>query len=66
MCLPLLHGEPVHLRFVGHAVLVEEQAQEALVDAADVKAAPIARVHRPRRVPFGFHGNWIADDEIGE
>ncbi|MFI2027622.1 carotenoid oxygenase family protein [Streptomyces buecherae] len=36
-----------------------------VLDAADVTAAPVARVHLPRRVPFGFHGNWIADNEIG-
>ena len=23
--------------------------------------APVATVHLPQRVPFGFHGNWIAD-----
>nr|WP_237536146.1 carotenoid oxygenase family protein [Streptomyces sp. SID3343] len=36
-----------------------------VLDAADITAAPVARVRLPRRVPFGFHGNWIADNEIG-
>ena len=28
-------------------------------DAHDVVAGPIARVHLPRRMPFGFHANWF-------
>jgi carotenoid cleavage dioxygenase len=32
-----------------------------VLDAADVTAAPVATVHLPRRVPFGFHGNWLPD-----
>ena len=32
-----------------------------IVDARDVEAEPVARVHMPRRVPFGFHGNWMPD-----
>lgn len=31
-----------------------------VLDARDVTAGPIARVHLPRRVPFGFHANWFA------
>lgn len=31
----------------------------AVLDATAVEAGPIARVHMPRRVPFGFHGNWL-------
>ena len=27
-------------------------------DAADIAAGPMAQAHAPRRVPFGFHGNW--------
>jgi carotenoid cleavage dioxygenase len=31
----------------------------AVLDARDVAAGPVARVHLPRRVPFGFHVNWF-------
>jgi len=32
-----------------------------VIDAQRVAAGPVARVQLPRRVPFGFHGSWIAD-----
>jgi carotenoid cleavage dioxygenase len=32
-----------------------------LLDASDVRKPPVATVHLPYRVPYGFHGNWIAD-----
>ena len=32
----------------------------AIIDARDVAAGPVARVNLPRRVPIGFHANWIA------
>jgi carotenoid cleavage dioxygenase len=32
-----------------------------IIDAADFQGEPVARVRLPRRVPHGFHGNWIAD-----
>lgn len=31
----------------------------AVLDARDVAAGPVARVHLPRRVPFGFHSCWF-------
>jgi carotenoid cleavage dioxygenase len=31
-----------------------------VIDAQEVEKGPVARVHMPRRVPFGFHGSWIA------
>ncbi|HEX7323595.1 MAG TPA: carotenoid oxygenase family protein [Mycobacterium sp.] len=32
-----------------------------IIDASDFSGEPVARVRMPRRVPHGFHGNWIAD-----
>jgi carotenoid cleavage dioxygenase-like enzyme len=30
-----------------------------ILDARDVAAGPVATVHLPRRMPFGFHANWF-------
>ena len=30
-----------------------------ILDASNVAAKPVARIHLPQRVPFGFHGSWI-------
>jgi carotenoid cleavage dioxygenase len=35
----------------------------AVLDAQDVAGAPLAQVHIPTRVPYGFHGTWIPDEE---
>ncbi|MEV5509129.1 carotenoid oxygenase family protein [Streptomyces orinoci] len=32
-----------------------------ILDADELSAPPVAVVHLPQRVPYGFHGNWIAD-----
>jgi carotenoid cleavage dioxygenase-like enzyme len=32
-----------------------------IIDASDFAGEPVARVRMPRRVPHGFHGNWIPD-----
>ena len=46
-------------------VLVHDRARGAsdlvILDASDFRAAPVARVHLPRRVPNGFHGLWVDD-----
>jgi carotenoid cleavage dioxygenase len=31
-----------------------------IIDASDFTGKPVARIKLPRRVPYGFHGNWIA------
>jgi carotenoid cleavage dioxygenase len=39
-----------------------ENTSELLVfDATAIKDGPRASARLPRRVPFGFHGNWISD-----
>lgn len=38
------------------------RSELVIVDATDMAAAPVARVHLPTRVPFGFHGSWIPDE----
>ena len=43
-----------------HDDATETTALEIL-SAQDIEAPPIAAVHIPVRVPFGFHGNWIPD-----
>jgi carotenoid cleavage dioxygenase-like enzyme len=32
-----------------------------VLDASRPAAGPVACIHLPQRVPFGFHGSWIAD-----
>jgi carotenoid cleavage dioxygenase len=38
----------------------EDRSDFAVFDAQDVAAGPIGIARMPRRVPFGFHGNWRA------
>ena len=38
-----------------------DRSDYVILDAHDFTGAPVATVHLPQRVPFGFHGNWIAD-----
>ncbi|WP_374348388.1 carotenoid oxygenase family protein [Phenylobacterium sp.] len=38
----------------------ENRSDFLVFDAQDVAAGPIAVAEVPRRVPFGFHGNWVA------
>ncbi|CAN5801270.1 MAG: carotenoid oxygenase family protein [Ilumatobacteraceae bacterium] len=41
-----------------------EQSELVILDASDPAAEPVARVHLPRRIPYGFHGSWISDAEL--
>jgi carotenoid cleavage dioxygenase len=64
-------GEPVFARAgVGEdegylLTFVFDPARNAsdlvIIDAQEFEKGPVARVHLPRRVPYGFHGSWIAD-----
>ena len=30
-----------------------------ILDATNLNAPPVARIHLPQRVPYGFHGSWL-------
>ncbi|MFB1294432.1 carotenoid oxygenase family protein [Mycobacterium sp. pW049] len=36
-----------------------------IIDASDFAGRPVARIKLPQRVPYGFHGNWIAGGDWG-
>jgi carotenoid cleavage dioxygenase-like enzyme len=38
----------------------ENRSDLAVFDALDIAKGPIGLAKSPRRVPFGFHGNWRA------
>ncbi|AYF79442.1 9-cis-epoxycarotenoid dioxygenase [Nocardia yunnanensis] len=38
-----------------------DRSDLVILDATDLAAAPVATIHLPRRVPYGFHGNWLPD-----
>lgn len=44
--------------------LVYNQARNSsdffILDARDITGEPIAEVRIPNRIPYGFHGNWVA------
>ena len=35
-----------------------------ILEAGDFTSKPVATIALPQRVPFGFHGSWIADTEV--
>ncbi|HEV2563333.1 MAG TPA: carotenoid oxygenase family protein [Rhizomicrobium sp.] len=37
----------------------ENRSDLVVLDAGDVARGPVAVASLPRRVPFGFHGNWV-------
>ncbi len=37
------------------------RTQLVVLDASAFTAEPLARIELPQRVPYGFHGSWIAD-----
>lgn len=41
---------------------VENRSDLLVFEAQDVAKGPIATAEMPRRMPFGFHGNWAAID----
>ncbi len=41
----------------------DQTSQFVVLDAADMSADPVATIALPQRVPHGFHGSWIADED---
>ncbi|MFF7883980.1 carotenoid oxygenase family protein [Streptomyces sp. NPDC020794] len=44
--------------------LANNSAEVVILHAQDLAGGPVARVHIPQRVPLGFHGNWVPDEDI--
>lgn len=42
-----------------------DHSELQIVHSADFTGDPAAVVELPQRVPFGFHGNWVPDSDIG-
>ncbi len=42
----------------------ENRSDLVVLDAQDVAKGPIAVAALPRRVPFGFHGNWVGESAM--
>ncbi|MEV5833415.1 carotenoid oxygenase family protein [Nocardia sp. NPDC052112] len=38
-----------------------DRSDLVILDASELAAPPLATIHLPARVPYGFHGNWLAD-----
>ena len=38
-----------------------DKSELVIVDASNVEADAVARIHLPTRIPYGFHGSWIPD-----
>jgi carotenoid cleavage dioxygenase-like enzyme len=36
-----------------------DRSDVIVIDARDFAAPPVATIHLPTRVPFGFHGSWV-------
>ena len=36
----------------------ENRSDLAIFDAQDIAKGPVGIAEMPRRMPFGFHGNW--------
>ncbi|AFZ01439.1 carotenoid oxygenase family protein [Calothrix sp. PCC 6303] len=42
----------------------EDTSELVIVNAQDINAEPVARVLIPQRVPYGFHGAWVSEEQL--
>jgi carotenoid cleavage dioxygenase-like enzyme len=42
----------------------DETSELVVLNAQDVTAKPVARVIIPQRVPYGFHGAWVSEEQL--
>lgn len=42
----------------------EETSELVVVNAQDLTFEPVARVLIPQRVPYGFHGSWVGEEQL--
>ena len=42
----------------------EDKSEFWVMDAKTMSPAPIARVTIPQRIPYGFHGIWVSEEDI--
>jgi len=45
---------------------IEEKSELVVINAQDMTSVPVARLLIPQRVPYGFHGTWIADEQLAQ
>ena len=38
-----------------------DKSEVLIIDSRAFEDGPVARIHLPTRVPYGFHGNWVPD-----
>ena len=38
-----------------------DKSEVVIIDSRAFQDGPVARIHIPVRVPYGFHGNWVPD-----
>jgi len=44
--------------------LNNDSAEFVVIDAQNFSRGYVAQVKVPRRIPFGFHGNWVSDESV--
>ncbi|WP_414754964.1 carotenoid oxygenase family protein [Anabaena sp. CCY 9910] len=42
----------------------EDSSELVVINAQDINSEPIARVLLPQRVPYGFHGIWVTEEQL--